>query len=129
MDFIKYYITATVIFVLIDAVWLSVVAKNFYKNNIGHLMAKKPNFVPAVIFYALYIFGLVFFVVSPSLDNDSLSYAISAGALLGLLMYATYDLTNNATLKDWPAKVTAIDMIWGATITATVSALTFLIFR
>ena len=129
MDFIKYYITATIIFVLIDAVWLSVVAKNFYKNNIGHLMAKKPNFLPAVIFYALYILGLVFFVITPAIEKDSVNYAIGAGAFLGLLMYATYDLTNNATLKAWPAKVTIIDMIWGATITSVVSSITFLIFR
>jgi uncharacterized membrane protein len=64
MEFIKYYITATAIFVAIDAVWLSIVAKNFYKNNIGHLMATKPNFKPAVIFYALYIIGIVYFAVS-----------------------------------------------------------------
>ncbi|NDC22356.1 DUF2177 family protein [bacterium] len=120
---------ATIIFVLIDAVWLSVVAKNFYKNNIGHLMAKKPNFLPAVIFYALYILGLVFFVITPAIEKDSVNYAIGAGAFLGLLMYATYDLTNNATLKAWPAKVTIIDMIWGATITSVVSSITFLIFR
>jgi len=128
MEFIKYYITATVIFVAIDAIWLSIVAKNFYKNNIGHLMAKKPNFVPAVIFYALYIVGIVYFAVSPGIDKNSATYALGAGALLGLLMYSTYDLTNNATLKNWPAKVTIIDMIWGTIITATVSLLTFLIF-
>jgi len=128
MDFLKYYITATIIFVLIDAVWLSVVAKNFYKNNIGHLMAKKPNFVPAVVFYALYILGVVFFAVNPAIDKASLNYALGAGAFLGLLMYATYDLTNNATLKNWPAKVTLIDMIWGATLTGSVSAITYLIF-
>lgn len=128
MDFIKYYIAATAIFVAIDAVWLGLVAKNFYKNNIGHLMAKKPNFLPAIIFYALYIVGIVYFAITPAIDKGSATYALGAGALLGLLMYSTYDLTNNATLKNWPAKVTIIDMIWGTAITATVSWLTFLIF-
>jgi len=129
MDFFQHYIVATLIFVAIDAVWLSVVAKNFYKKNIGHLMAAKPNFVPAVIFYALYIVGIIFFAVNPALDKDSANYAVAAGGLLGLLMYSTYDLTNHATLKKWPARVTIIDMVWGTLITSVVSGLTFVIFR
>lgn len=129
MSFFQHYIAAVIIFVAIDAIWLGLVAKNFYKNSIGHLMAPKPNFIPAIIFYALYIVGIIFFAVNPALDKNSASYAIGAGGLLGLLMYSTYDLTNNATLKKWPAKVTIIDMIWGTFITGAVSYLTFLIFR
>lgn len=127
MDFLGHYIVAAAIFVAMDAVWLKFVANSFYKKHLGGLLAKKPNFVAAAAFYLLYIVGIIVFAVNPALDEESAVYALLHGALLGLLMYATYDLTNHATLKNWPAKITYVDMAWGTFATALVSTLTYLV--
>ncbi len=129
MKFVEHYLVAAVLFVIIDAVWIKFIANGFYKAQMGTLLRKKPNFIPAVIFYLLYMLGIIIFVVDPALAKNSLSYALGHGALLGLLMYATYDLTNHSTLKNWPAKITYVDMVWGTIITAGVSVVTFVIFR
>jgi uncharacterized membrane protein len=94
--------------------WLGVVAKNFYKNQIGFLMTPNINWLAAIIFYLIFIAGLILFVVSPALAKSSLQHALVFGALFGFITYATYDLTNLATLKDWPLTVTIVDMIWGS---------------
>jgi uncharacterized membrane protein len=129
MDFLLHFVTAAAIFVAIDAIWLSKIAKKFYYRELAHLIAKKADLKPAVVFYALYMLGVLVFAVEPALDRHSVLYALKSGAFLGLVMYATYDLTNASTLKNWPAKVTYVDMTWGVFITATVSTLTFLIFN
>jgi uncharacterized membrane protein len=129
MDFVFHVVVAGVIFVLIDSVWLGVVANKLYKRELGGMLRDKPDFIAAGIFYVLYIVGLVVFALQPALDDDSLSRAIGNGALLGLVMYATYDLTNKATLKNWSTKITIVDLIWGAIITGAVSALSYLIFH
>ena len=95
-------------FLLIDAIWLGLVAPKFYKAQIGHLMSEKPNFVAALIFYLIFIVGVVYFVVNPAVEAQSMTKVLVAGALFGVMTYATYDLTNLATLKDWPIKVTII---------------------
>lgn len=129
MDFVSHLLVATGIFVAIDAVWLGLIAPKFYKRHIGHLLAPKPDFIAAAIFYVIYMIAVVVFVINPALDEDSLSFVISHGALLGLAMYATYDLTNQATVKNWPKTVTIVDLAWGTFITTAVSTLTFLIFN
>ena len=129
MDFLIHYLVAAAIFVVIDAVWIGVVANKFYKAQMGELLAKKPRFAPAVIFYALYIVAIIVFIVQPNLADGSIGVVIGQSALLGAAMYATYDLTNLSTLKNWPIKVTIVDMIWGTFITTLVSTLTFLLFR
>jgi len=129
-SFLISYATAFVSMLAIDAVWLSVMAKRFYTPYIGHLLADAPRFVPAGIFYMLYIFGMVFFVVSPALANGaSLLKVFLSGALLGLFAYATYDLTNQATLKSWPAIVTLVDLAWGALLTGTIAVLAVVVTR
>lgn len=128
MEFLLHVQVAAGLFVAIDAVWLGLVAPKFYRKHIGKILADKPNFVAAAVFYALYIVGVVVFAINPALDEDSLQQAMGLGALLGLVMYATYDLTNQATLKVWSTKVSVVDMAWGAFITGIVSTLTFLIF-
>ncbi|MFO0781480.1 MAG: DUF2177 family protein [Candidatus Saccharimonadales bacterium] len=128
MEFLLHVLVAAGLFVAIDAVWLGLVAPKFYRKHIGKILADKPNFVAAAVFYALYIVGVVVFAINPALDEDSLQQAMGLGALLGLVMYATYDLTNQATLKVWSTKVSVVDMAWGAFITGIVSTLTFLIF-
>ncbi len=109
----KRYFIIFVVFLLIDGLWLGLAAPKFYQNNIGHLMADKVNFVPAIIFYFIYVFAILRFVVNPAVESEDLKRGILMAALLGLAMYSTYDLTNMATLKDWPAIVTVVDLVWG----------------
>ena len=122
MEFLQHYVVTAVIFIVIDAVWLSVIANKFYKKQLGSLLAKKPNFVAAAAFYVLYLIAILVFALNPALDQGSLGYATSHAALLGLTMYATYDLTNHSTLKNWPAIVTFVDMAWGTFVTTLVTA-------
>lgn len=124
---LKLYLIALPVFFAIDMFWLGVVSKNFYKQQIGFLMTPNVNWVAAIIFYLLFIFGLVLFVISPALAKDSIQYAIVYGALFGLITYATYDLTNLAVLKDWPLTITIVDMIWGAVLASSVSTITYYI--
>jgi len=125
--FLKLYLITLPIFLAIDAVWLSIMSKLFYQKHLGFLMTKSPNYLPALIFYLLYAVGLVFFVIMPSMEKHSLSYALLTGALYGLICYATYDLSNLATIKDWPLNVTIIDLIWGTSVSSLTSLIIFLI--
>ncbi len=127
--FIKLYLIALSVFFAIDMVWLGLVAKNFYAKQIGFLMTKTPNWIAAIIFYLLFIIGLVVFVISPALEQKSWLHALAFGALFGLITYATYDLTNLATIKNWPLLVTIVDLVWGSVLSALVSILSFLIAR
>ena len=124
MQFIKHYLIALVVFTLIDLVWLLVISRKLYQDKIGHLMAEKVNFTAAALFYLLFIAAIVFFVINPALEKQSILFAIGAGAFFGLVSYATYDLTNLATLRDWPVSITVIDLIWGSFITSATSAIT-----
>lgn len=119
---LKLYFLTLVIFLGIDAFWLGLVAPKFYRSQIGHLMAEKANLPAALIFYLLFIGVLVYFVVAPGLTMP-MREVILRGALFGLVTYATYDLTNLATLRDWPVFVTVVDLIWGTVLTAATSAL------
>ncbi len=124
MQFFKLYLIAIVVFTLIDLIWLLVISRKLYKNKIGHLMAEKANLAAAVVFYLIFIAAMVFFVISPAVEKQSLLYALGAGAFFGLVTYATYDLTNLATLKDWPLSITVIDLSWGTFITMATSVAT-----
>jgi len=108
-------------------VWLGWLARKFYKQHIGHLLKKNVNWLAAVIFYLIHIAGLVFFVIQPAVTNNSFSYALFAGAFFGLVTYATYDLTNHATVKGWPLIVTLADLAWGTFIASATASITFLI--
>lgn len=119
---LKLYFITLLIFLGIDAIWLVRVAPAFYRSQIGHLMAETPNLLAAGVFYLLYIAILVYFVVEPALRVGSIQDAFLRGALFGLVAYGTYDLTNLATLRDWPLLVTAVDMVWGTILTATTAA-------
>jgi uncharacterized membrane protein len=121
------YALTVPVFFAVDMVWLGLIAKPFYAKHIGHLMAAKVRWTPALLFYFLYIAGILFFAVLPAVERGSIGRAILAGALLGLLAYATYDLTNLATLRDWPVLVTVIDLVWGMVLTGGVAALSYLI--
>jgi len=125
--FIKLYLIALPVFFAIDMVWLGLIAKNFYRNQIGFLMTPTVNWVAAIIFYLLFIVGLVLFVIAPAIEKGSWVHAVLFGALFGLISYATYDLTNLATIKDWPILVTIVDLAWGALLAASVSTVTYFI--
>lgn len=129
MNVYKMYLIALISFVLIDGVWLGLIAKNLYKKEIGHLMSNNPNWIAAIIFYLLFLVGLVYFVINPAIEKDSLKTLLISGALFGFMTYATYDLTNLATLKDWPVKITIIDLIWGTSLSTAISTMTFFIYK
>lgn len=129
MQSLKIYGMTFLVFFLVDLVWLGVISKNLYRKYLGHLMTPNVNWTAALLFYVLFIAGLVFFVVNPALEKENLRYAILAGGFFGLIAYGTYDLTNLATLKDWPLTITVIDLLWGTFLNAATSGLTFLLAR
>jgi uncharacterized membrane protein len=118
-------ITILILMGIIDGIWLKLTAKSFYEPHIGHLFAKSVNMIPAIIFYILYGIGIYVFVVNPAQENFS-GYVnvLAKGLFFGLIAYGTYDLTNHATLKNWPLIVTVTDMVWGASVTGVISLVT-----
>jgi uncharacterized membrane protein len=125
--FVKLFIIALPVFFAIDMIWLAFVAKSFYQKQLGFLMKPDINWFAAVLFYLLFITGLITFVISPAVIKHSWIHALLYGALFGLITYATYDLTNLATLKDWPLLVTIVDLIWGTVLAASISVITYII--
>lgn len=125
--FLKTYLITLPVFLVIDLVWLSLIARKFYAQYLGFLMKTDVNFVAAGLFYLLFVVGLVVFSVLPALEKNSWAQALFLGALLGLVSYATYDLTNLATIKDWPLVVTIVDMVWGTILGASVSLASYFV--
>jgi len=119
--YVKLYFATLIAFFAIDMVWLGLVARTFYRKYLGFLMAPKPNWLAAIIFYLLFVVGILLFVVLPGLETNSLKTTLPRAALFGLIAYATYDLTNLATVKNWPVLVTIVDMIWGTVLSVAVS--------
>lgn len=118
---LRLYIITFLVFLAIDAFWLGLVAPSFYRSQIGYIMADQPNFVAAGLFYLLFIYGMVVFIVEPGVREWTLLQSVSRGALFGLVTYATYDLTNLATLEGWPILVTVVDLAWGIFLSAAVT--------
>ena len=116
------YAASAVVFLVLDAVWLTVMADRLYRPALGHLMLERFALGPAAVFYAIYLAGVVVFAVSPALGSGRWLASLGLGALLGLMAYATYDLTNQATLKDWSWTVTIADLCWGTFVTAVSAA-------
>jgi uncharacterized membrane protein len=125
---IGYVATAAVLFTL-DFIWLTNAVPVLYKPRIGHLLLETPNLAAAAGFYLLYVVGVVAFAVLPAFDEGSLVRAIWGGALLGLVAYGTYDMTNLATLKDWSVLVSVVDMVWGAVVSAAAAVAGVLVLR
>jgi uncharacterized membrane protein len=121
------YAGAGVTFIALDMVWLNVVAPAFYRAAIGHLLAGRFNGGAAIAFYILYVAGLAAFALKPGFEAHSLVAACLWGTAFGLVAYATYDLTNMATLKDWPLRLTVVDMVWGAVASGIASGVGFAI--
>lgn len=125
MNLFKLYLIALPTFFIIDFLWLALIARKFYLEQLGHLMKTNINWTAAVIFYLLFIVGLVIFVIAPAVEKRSFISAIIMGGLFGLFSYATYDLTNLATLKNWPLPITIVDILWGIVLAGSVSAITY----
>lgn len=123
---IKIFIAAFVVFMAIDFIWLGLISKNLYNMELGPIKKDKINWTTAIIFYVMYIAGLSFFVIAPALDKGSFVYSLYAGAIFGLVAYATYDLTNLAAIKGFKLKITVIDLIWGTFLTSATSVLSCL---
>lgn len=123
--FLLVYAITLPVFLAIDVVWLGVVARRFYGQHIGHLLAAQVNWGAAILFYLVFIAGIVFFAVRPALESSSAIRALTYGALFGFFTYATYDLTNQATMRDWPWIVTVVDLAWGSVLSATVAYVSY----
>lgn len=125
----KLYALTIIVFFAIDIFWIGFVANQMYWDNIGHLRSPNTNWVAAILFYTVFIAGIIYFAVRPALIDGNWQTALLNGALLGFLTYCTYDLTNQATLKNWPWKVTIADIIWGILLCGSVATLSFFIGR
>lgn len=123
------YIATGLVFLAVDAVWLTFAAQRLYRPLMGDMLVENFRLVPAVLFYLIYIAGIVVFAISPALATERWTTATGYGALLGFFAYATYDLTNQATLRNWPVPVTIADLCWGTLLTAFAATMGFLITR
>ena len=123
------YLLTAVVFFAIDMVWLGVIAKDLYRKYLGGFLSDTVNWKAAIIFYMIFIVGIFIFAIMPAIEKNSVVKAIIYGALFGFFTYATYDLTNLATLKDWPLTIVFIDMAWGALLTGVVSTAGFYIVK
>ncbi|MCX6735162.1 MAG: DUF2177 family protein [Candidatus Peregrinibacteria bacterium] len=130
MQIVISFFSALVSLLVIDGVWLTLMGKSFYAVKLGEMMSKNFQLLPAGIFYLIYAFGLTMLVIIPAIQGHfSLLKVFLFGALLGLVAYSAYDLSNQATLKNWPLIVTIVDLIWGSLLTGTVSVITVLITK
>ena len=125
--YVKLYLLTVPIFFIIDLVWLGVVAKKFYRENLGFILSPNVNWPAAICFYLIYIAGILLFGVLPALEKDSLAKALLWGGLYGFFTYATYDLTNMALIEGWPLKIVVVDIAWGVVLCAVVAATGFFV--
>jgi uncharacterized membrane protein len=116
-------------FLALDSIWLSLAASRLYRPQLGPLLLERFNMVPAAAFYLIYLAGILVFAVGPALETGRWTSALARGAMLGLVAYATYDLTNQATLRGWSATVTIADLCWGSFVTATAATIGFMVAR
>lgn len=125
----KVFLIAFIIFIFVDLLWLGLIAKSLYQRELGHLMKQNINFIVAIIFYLIFVIALSVFVIVPGIEGESIVKVILLGALFGFASYATYDLTNYATIEGFPLKMVIIDLIWGSSLGTLTSLLTFLIYK
>ncbi|NQW37509.1 MAG: DUF2177 family protein [Flavobacteriales bacterium] len=123
------YVLTLIVFLMIDMIWLGIIAKSLYQKYLGHFLSNDVNWTAAFVFYGIYIVGISIFAIYPAVDKASALNAIYMGALFGFFTYATYDLTNLATLKNWPLTIVFIDILWGSVLSAIVSLSGYYIVR
>ena len=129
MIFAKAYVVTLIVFLCLDFIWLGFIAKDFYGSQLENFMRVNINYAAAIIFYIIYVGGIIFFAVEPALAESSWIRAAVNGAILGLIAYGTYDLTNFATLKNWPLNISLVDMFWGSCLTCLSSVIGFFITK
>lgn len=127
--YLKLYALTVPVFFAIDMVWLGIVAKGFYQRELGFLLRPDINWAAAVIFYLIFIVGILVFAVRPAVNSNSWVPAVMFGALFGFFTYATYDLSNLATIKDWPLAVVVVDIIWGMCLCTLTAFFSYMISR
>tara|TARA_Y100001936_G_C15977069_1_gene614376 strand:- start:293 stop:694 length:402 start_codon:yes stop_codon:yes gene_type:complete len=118
MKYLISYLSTGIFLLVIDYIWLGIVTKDYFSKQLAHLMADEVNMSIAAIFYVLYPIAVMVFVIFPALEKGSWSHAAIYGAFLGFIVYMTYDVTNAATLKDWPHQMSFIDVAWGTFVTS-----------
>jgi uncharacterized membrane protein len=130
MNIIKTFFAVLIPFAIIDGIWLTVIAKSFYAKHLGFIMTKNPVWIAIILFYLLYVIGIAYFIVAPAVAL-SLPWwqVLLRGAFFGLIAYATYDLTNHATLANWPTIVTIVDLMWGTFLTGVTSMIAYFILK
>lgn len=126
--FTKLYFITLPILLVVDMIWLGLVAKGFYAEKIGYLMKSEISWLPAILFYIMFAVAIVFFVLVPNMSASWMKVLLT-GAFLGLVAYGAYDLTNHATIREWPLAMTVVDMAWGAVLSGVTSLLAFLIAK
>lgn len=126
---LKTYFVPFIVFFIIDLLWLGFLAKGLYRKHLGDFMADKTNWPAAIIFYLIFIGGLVYFAVNPAIESGNWLEALKLGAIYGFITYVTYDLTNLAVLKDWPVMISVIDIAWGTFLNTATATLSFFIIR
>ncbi|MGD8880392.1 MAG: DUF2177 family protein [Desulfobacterales bacterium] len=127
--YLKLYVLTVPVFFIIDLIWLGVAAKGFYQKNLKYILSPNVNWTAAILFYLIYIAGILIFAVLPAVTKDSLRHAALWGALFGFFTYATYDLTNLALLKDWPLNIVVVDILWGMVLCTVVAIIGFYIAK
>ena len=125
--YLKLYALTVPVFLVIDILWLGVVAKGFYRKKLSFILSPDVNWFAAIVFYLIYIAGIIFFAVRPAIIATSWIQAAVLGALFGFFTYATYDLTNMATIKNWPLTIVVVDILWGVCLCTVVSCSSFMI--
>lgn len=123
-----YFITLA-IFLGLDFLWLGALSEGLYSDKLKDFIATSPNYLVAFLFYALFVVGLLIFVVFPAIKKASVAYAVKYGALFGLMTYATFDLSSLASFKNWPVSITFIDITWGVVLCSVVSFLSFMVSK
>lgn len=129
IQYVATYLLSVPVFFAIDMVWLGFVARTFYQSRLGHLLSESVNWPVAISFYLIFLVGLLIFAIAPALSVGDGQRALIYGALFGFFTYATYDLTNWSTLREWPASVAVVDMVWGTVLSASVAYLTYLLAK
>lgn len=120
IQYLKVYGVALSVFLVVDLIWIGFIARTFYQDQLGFLLSSSPNWIAAIIFYLMFVAGLLFFVVIPGLKKTGLKDSLFRAALFGILTYGTYDLTNLALIEGWPVLVTVVDIIWGMVLSVIV---------
>jgi len=129
MQYVFAYGASAMVFFGLDLLWLGVIAKDFYRRQLGHLLSDQPDLAVSGLFYAVYVGGVVLFAVTPALQSQSWASALILGILLGVFAYGTYDMTNLATLRSWPIAMSVVDLIWGSLLTGLAATAGYLAAR